>query len=241
MVLQLAGDLGAGGLSAHERRWVLRQRADPDVRGRERPEGLRHRGVIELVEPLGTREVPEEVLAEVAQGRPGRELVHDQRGRGPREEDLSAVPRGHDASGAVDGRSVVVRPVAAAFTDVETHPHAQRPGLRPRRPSEGLLCAEAGGHAVARGLEDRHDAVSGGLHDLAACCADGLAQDAVVLGEGHAHRLRMALPEARAALHVGEEEGERPDAQEGGRFDGHVPGLSPCRGADAGRSPRPPW
>ena len=80
--------------------------------------------------------------------------------------------------------------------------------------AQALLSREAGGYAVACRVEDGHDAVAGGLDDLAAERPPRPRQDVVVLRERDAHGVGVVLPEARAALHVGEEEGERAGARQ---------------------------
>ena len=64
--------------------------------------------MIHLVDVLRAGQVLEEVLTKVLQRGTRRKLVHDQGRRRPGEKDLATVARRHDASGPVDGRTVVV-------------------------------------------------------------------------------------------------------------------------------------
>ena len=83
--------------------------------------------------------------------------------------------------------------------------HVARPRLREQRRAgrrSAAVTAPVGG-------EDRHEPVAGRLDDLAARSAIADREDHVVARERRAHRLRVLLPEAGAALDVGEQEGQR--------------------------------
>jgi hypothetical protein len=77
----------------------------------------------------------------------------------------------------------------------------------PRRRAESGLGGQACGDGVGDGGERRHDPVAGRLDDGTARRVDALAQDGVVPGQGAAHGLGVSLPQPRARLQVGKEEG----------------------------------
>ena len=135
------------------------------------------------------------VLAQVLERGAGRELVDDERGGGRRQQHLTAVPGGHDARRAVQGRAEVVALPLGRLAGVQPHPDAERAGLAPRLVREVLLGGQAGADAVDGRVEDGHEAVADRLHDLAARALDGAAQDGVVALERSLHGLLVVLPE----------------------------------------------
>ena len=88
----------------------------------------------------------------------------------------------HDPGRPVDRGPVVVGAVACRFTDMQSHPDADRGALRPRLPDQGTLGGEAGRDAVVRGAEHRHHAIAHRLHDPSAGLVDRAAEDRVVAG-----------------------------------------------------------
>ena len=160
-----------------------------------------------LKNALGRREIAEPHAAEIAQAHVRRQPVHDQIGDGLRGKDLSAVRSRHDARGAVDGIAEEV--AATALDDSGMQPAADeqlKPAIRHRR-FDALLEFHAGQDRVARIVEDRMHAVAGHLHDLAVIRLDAGSGERVVPRETGTHPLRMLLPQPRALLDVGEQEG----------------------------------
>ena len=89
-------------------------------------------GDVELAEALGSRDVAQDVSAEIAQGRTVREGVLDQRRRGLGQHDLAAMARGGDPSGTVHVEPAVVVTGKVRLARMEAHPDADRivPGPR---------------------------------------------------------------------------------------------------------------
>ena len=172
----------------------------------------------ELVQVLGAPEVAQVVLAEVEEAGAVREPLRGERPGGRREQHLAAVPGRHDPGGAVHGGAEVVAAPLLGLPAVDAHPHPQRAGLAPRLGDQAALRGEARRRRVDRAGEDRHHPVAGRLDHRAAGSLDGVAQDRVVPAEGDLHAVRELLPQARAALQVGEQEG-----QGSGRGHLHVP------------------
>jgi hypothetical protein len=57
--------------------------------------------------------------------------------------------------------------------------------------------------------KDGMQAIAGCLDHMAALLCNNVPHEAIVMGEGSLHGLRMLLPKPGAALNVGEEEGHR--------------------------------
>ena len=167
--------------------------------------------------------------AEVAQAHVVGERPCDELGDRRRQQDLPAVRRGHHARGAVDGGAVVVAPAGLRLADVRPHAHAQRSGLAPGFVAQPLLRRKARSDRVRRRAEHGHEPVASGLHHRAAAALDRSTQDGVVAGQRRLHGLRVALPEPRAPLDVGEEVGQ-------GRVAGHIAHATDGASAQAARS-----
>ena len=158
-----------------------RRRRDRQVRPVER---LQRRKLVftELVDPLGSAEILEPVLAEIA------ELGGvDERRRHRRDEHLPAVTGRRDPCGAVDVGADITLLRQQRRAGVEAHPHGQL---------ELLLrlarCVERAG----RGREGNEERVALRVDLDAAVALERLAHDAPVLGE----RVRVRRPHrARAA------------------------------------------
>ncbi len=202
-------DRGQLGAPADERSNLGRQAAGKVVEGRERRERVVQRRVDQLEHPLRAAEILEPVLPEIPQrGVVGRVLTHERDGRG-REQDLAAVPGGHEPCGAVDRRAEVVVAAALRPAHVQPHPDTERTGLAPRLGGEAALGGETGRHPPGGVREDRHEPIAGGLDHLSAGGGDRRLQDGVMPGKRPAHRLGHLLPEPGAARDVSEQERER--------------------------------
>ena len=116
----------------------------------------------------------------------------------------------HDSRGSVDRLTVVVLAVTfdLGLAHVEAHAHAQGPGDRPSLTLQFALGGQTGGKPVAGTAEDGHDAIARGLDHATALVLHRGPQDAVVLGQCGRHLMRKPLPEAGAALDIGEQESE---------------------------------
>ena len=209
VVREAACDLAQLCFSAHESRRLVGQPGAPARGSDQRREAVPEAWMGELEDALRAAEALELVLAEVLERGAVRELVNDECGRGGREQHLTAVPGGHDARRAVQGRAEVVALARRRLPGVQPHANAEWSGLAPRLFQKVLLGAEAGADTVDGRVEDGHEAVADRLHDLAARALDGAAQDGVVALERLLHGLLVLLPQAGAALDVGKEEGER--------------------------------
>ena len=162
-----------------------RRRRDGEVRLVQAPE----RGEVvvpELVDALGSGEVLEPVLAQVAEP----VSAHEGRGRGG-DHHLAAVGAGGDPGGAVHvcAHVALVRQVRRA--GVQAHAHADRPGGERTLPLGRRLERARGGG------EDVEEGVPLGVHLHAAVTGEGFAQEPPVLGERlprtPRHRARAAV------------------------------------------------
>ena len=154
----------------------------------------------------GVEEIAQPHRAEVAQRDAVGEAVADELRHRLRREHLSAVcGRGH-ARGTVDGvaERIAVAVLDDAGVQAGAHPQGQSAGVR--RVTQRKLHCDHGVQRVVRVAERREHAVAGRLDDTAAAAPDRLAQQMVVSGEGRGHALGFALPQAAAALDVGEED-----------------------------------
>ena len=163
----------------------------------------------ELEHALGPPQSLQVMLAEVAQLATGGQPVHDQGGRGRRQEHLAAMPGGHDPRGAVESRAEVVALARRGLAHVQAHADAERPGLAPRLARERALGVQAGADPVDGRVEDGHEPVADRFHDLPTGGLDAVTEDRVVALERALHRLLVVLPELGAAFHVREHEGQR--------------------------------
>jgi hypothetical protein len=111
----------------------------------------------------------------------------------------------HDPRRAVDLGAVEIRIAALVRSRVQAAAHAQPCG-------GGLGIGQCQLHLHDRGerivgtREGRVDAVAGGLHHGAPVLLDRRSRQGVVAGEARPACARRLLPQARAALDVGEEE-----------------------------------
>jgi hypothetical protein len=162
----------------------------------------------ELEDALGLGEILESVLAEVAQagvrGQAGPCLLAGQL----RQQDLASMCCRHDPSSPIHRRAEEVAGSPLRLSDVNSHAHAQRPGLTPGFVTQGELGLEAGVRAVRRRREDGHEPVTGDLENASAGVLHGAAKDCVVTLHGVVHRVGQRLPEPGAGLEIREHEGD---------------------------------
>ena len=94
-----------------------------------------------LEQVLGAAEIPEAMLTEVEQAGARGEAFAGNRGRGVREEDLTAVARGHRPGGAVDRGAEVVAATLVGLTRMHAHAdaegHRRGPGFGGELPLRG--------------------------------------------------------------------------------------------------------
>ena len=228
--VELRAQLAEQRLAPEERRRLRRQVVRPHVESRQRRERVRQARPHQLEEVLGGGEVLQAVRAEVTQvhvvaERPCHE-VGDRRGQ----QDLPTVRRGHHARGSIDGRAVIVAPAGLRLADVCPHAHAQRSGLAPRFVAQPLLRRKARSDRVRRRAEHGHEPVASCLHDRTAAALDRGTQNCVVARQRRLHGVRVALPEPRTPLDVGEEVGQA-------RVGGHIAHATDAVAARARRTP----
>ena len=235
-VVQARPDRPQLGIAADEGGRLRRQVVRPEVEGRERRKLRSQCGMAELEQVLGAAQVLQAVLAQVAQGDARGKLPADERRGRLGQQDLSAVTGRHDPRRAVDGRAEEVAAARIGVAGVDAHPDADRARVRPGLRSEGLLGRDACGQRIGRAGEHGHHPVAGRLDDPAGRLADRRAQDDVVARQGGTHLVRVPLPQAGAALDVGEEEGRRaarrPRLGRGGPQTRASPAVVTARGND---------
>jgi hypothetical protein len=113
------------------------------------------------------------------------------------------MPRCQEPSDAVEGEAEVVAVAQLGHAGVEGHAHAEGadfvPGL-------GVERVGSSGEGSTEGIADSFE-------DTAAMSVDGVPEEHVMARKRRGHGLGMLLPEAGAALDVGEEKGNRPRRQ----------------------------
>src|SRR5690349_13229807 len=108
---------------------------------------------------------------------------------------------------------------------MQRHAHPQRVQRRgPGGCLQGALGGEGGGHGLVRQQEGGGEAVATALKDDPLLGAQRGAQQGVVLRQGLLHGGGVVLPAARAALDVGEQEGDRAGRQGGQQRGGRASG-----------------
>jgi hypothetical protein len=189
----------------------------------ERFQGAQHRKVtgqvrVEQIENVfRLLEVFQTVRTQVEQAGLCRQMVAHQVGGRLGEEYLAAVCHRTEASAAVHCRAVVIAIAQCRIARVQCYAYAKGCLGRPGLDTERLLESEGGGHSVGRVGEDGEEAVSlAALFDeRAGVVGDNRGGEGVVAGERRFHRLGMLLPEACAALDVGEQK------RDCSRWEGH--------------------
>ena len=159
----------------------------------------------ELEHMLGTAEVLQPVLAQVAQPR----LLAGELGDHSAQEHLAAVPGGEQPRDAVDRRPEEVAVALLALAQVHRHPHTQPRRVGPRLGRERRLPGARGRDGVPRAGERRAEGIADGLDHAPAMLLDDTAQELVVARQRRRHRGGVALPQPRAALDVGEQQCDR--------------------------------
>ena len=209
VVVEALADRLELGVAADERRRLGREVVRPEVERGEWRELRRQDRVRDLEDPLRPSQVLESMLTQIAQRDAVRQLAADERRGRVRQQDLAAMTGRHDPRRPIDGGPEVIAAARLGLARVDPDPDPDGARLRPLRRDEPALGRDRRGDGRDRLREDGHDPVAGGLDDLAARVGDRGTDDRVVLREGGAHRQRVLLPQAGAALDVGEEECQR--------------------------------
>ena len=215
---ECVGDVGDFTLPAHEAGDGHGEVAPAGVEASNRREvGFEPRSD-HLEQMLGVGQVLQAMLAEVAE----RDALQAGRlGQGPgcrRHQDLLAVARGGDADVAVAAEL----PVAGVESHAHADPAVGGPFVRADRP----LGLDRAGHRSRCAGERDEEGVALGVDLRAARGDEDVAKDAVVLLQDRAVALRELPEKARAALDVGEHEGDRSGGELAG---GHVRPVSVAR------------
>lgn len=135
----------------------------------------------------------------------GREHIS----RGPRDENLSAMPCRHDPSGSVEGRAEVVAVPLVCDSCVETHTDEDFFDL-PWLTGQSLLHGDRRAEGVMRIAERRRKRIAGGREHVPVAVLDRRVQDLVVARHHPAHGIGVGFPQAGGSLDVGEQECHRP-------------------------------
>ena len=134
------------------------------------------------------------------------------------------MPDRHQARRPVDRRTVVVAPALLGCPGMEGHTHAEL-RLTPQLGLEGALSCHSGCEGVGGFREGSVDTIAGALDNRAPMRRDRVAQQGVMARESCRHCLRVALPELRTVLEIGEQPGDRAGRQcrrPVGRHRGHA-------------------
>ncbi len=185
---------------------------------------------------LDLLEVAKPVRSEVEQLEAGWQSLAEEGGRDPGDEHLATVADGQEPGHAVERGPEEVAVAGLGGPRVECHPGAdgsdgagaptEVAGLPdPRELRQTTLRLLRRPQARDGLVEMGQEPVAGRLHDGAAVPLDGRPEDRVVGSEEVGHRVRVLVPEARAALDVGHQE----------RRDRGARGRARRRVRDAGR------
>ena len=170
---------------------------------------------IELVDALGTVEVLEPELAEVAFVHAGQLVVGEHRRRRLRGQDLAAVARGHDPRRAMDAHPVIAGLRDQGLAGVEPHPHQQLAIFGPDVSLQRPLRIRGRGRGVAGPREDVEERVALRVHLLAAVARERLAHEPPVIVQHRRIPVAQLLDEPRRPLHVREQERDSRDGAGG--------------------------
>jgi hypothetical protein len=197
-------------LAPHEAGQLQGQVVRPRVQRSQRGELAGQFRVDELVHPLGPLQVPQPMLAQVAQPGPRREGVPHQVVGGLGQHRLPPVGRGRQPGAAVERRPEVVATLALDLPRVEAHPGSEFAHFAPSLRPQGQLPGEGGRDGVRRLGEGGVDRVAHRLEDDPPLRLHRPAEEVVVAAHGLAVGGGVGLEQAGAPLQVGEQERHRP-------------------------------
>jgi hypothetical protein len=155
----------------------------------------RKRIVAELVDPLGRAQVLQPVLAEIAQRIRAAQIA-----RRLRDEDLTAVACGSDASGAVHVDADVALVSKEWLTGVKADPNANRAG------GERVARHSGGGERIRRLGKGNEESITLRVHLDTAMAGEGLAESAAVVAQNVRIPIAELVQQPCRALHIGEQE-----------------------------------
>ena len=153
------------------------------------------------------RKVAKPNAAEIAQRNVHRQSLVNERSDGLRNDYLTAVRGGHDPRAAIHRASIEIVVAALDRARVNAAANVQRDPAGRVPIDERSLNRQRRDDRVERIVEPRMNAVAGRFHDNAAVALHRSFDDRVVSRECPAHLLGLLLPQARAALDVGEQYG----------------------------------
>ena len=166
----------------------------------------------------GTVEVLQPLLAEALERDPGRQVVVDQVARRPGQQDLAAVPGGHDPRGPVDAETDVAVVPHRRFARVEPHAYADLAAGGPSVRACAPLGSDRCEHRIPRASECGEERIALGVDHATARLRDSRRHQRVVVDEDVVIPIRAeGLQQLGRALDVGEEERDRPAWQLGSR------------------------
>jgi hypothetical protein len=178
------------------------------VAGAERREVARQSFDHELEDALGSGEVLQRLIAQVAQGNGRDLLVIDDSGRRAREQDLAAVRDRADPSRPMDGDPHVPFVAGVSLARVKAHAHRDPTAVLPRLTVERALGRDCGRHGVAGMFEHDEEGVSLRIDFRAAVLNERSAQQRTMGGEHCAVLLAESLDQPRRTVHVGEQKSD---------------------------------
>jgi hypothetical protein len=182
--------------AADQRRGLDREIGRSVLERAERRERRLEARALQLVEPLGRREVAQAVLAEVARLVCLREVA-----RRLREEDLAAVGGSADPRGAVDVEADIAGAALPRLPRVDAHADTDAIEV-----GEGALCFGRGVERVVRARKGDQGPVALDVHLDAVVGGERLAEAPVVLLEERSVRVAALLQQPHPPFDVGEEE-----------------------------------
>ena len=179
------------------------------VRGPERRERLLEAGADDLRQMLRGIDRPKPVRPEVDEAERRAHLAGDEVAGRLRDEDLSTVAGRADAGRAMDVDADVPFGGAHRFSGVEAHPILDDRAIRPGVAGDRELGVDRGLDGLSRRREDEVQAVAGVPALEGAVAGEGVADEAMVVGEDLRVAVAERLEEPGRALDVGEGERDR--------------------------------
>src|SRR5581483_3151952 len=165
----------------------------------------------ELEDRLRAVEAGDAGLPELAHAQGGRQLVLDERSGRAREQDLPAVAEVADPRGLVHREADIALAVHGRLARVQPHPDADGAAVRPRMRRERSLRRRGAGDGRARAAKDEEEGVALSVDLDALVLGEGRPEERVVLAEEPTVLVPAELlQQARRALDVREEKGDRP-------------------------------
>jgi hypothetical protein len=190
----------------------------------ERRELRGEAGSGQLENTLGPLQVFEAALTHIGEGGSRWQVVSHKLLCGCRQEGLSTIPSGEEASHAVQGGAEVIAIplLGGAGVQSRSHPHTKFTKLTPILGLESALGLKGGSESLRCGREGDTESITYRLEDIALVGLYSFFQNGVVPVQSRLHGRGVLLPQPCATLYIGEQEGNRAAGGESTVQDGNA-------------------